>query len=97
MAGPDVAESNKPPLPPPVLTHLGRRKVWKSGGAGSNMVGMIYPLPGCDWVNWSVKNLGWAIPPPPARPGPARLLWTTYLNGNTVSNLLFVKEGFFSI
>jgi hypothetical protein len=22
MAGPDVAESNKPPLPPPALTHL---------------------------------------------------------------------------
>ena len=34
-----------------------RRKVWKSGGLHSNVVGIMCP-PGWDRVNWSAKNCG---------------------------------------
>ena len=64
ISWPDVAESNKPPLPPPVLTYLGRGKFWKSEGASSIMVSIIYPLPGYYWVNWSVKISGMGHSPP---------------------------------
>ena len=43
----------------------GHRKVWKSGGASSNMVGIICP-PGWERVNWSTKI--WGVPWPPPLP-----------------------------
>ena len=42
----------------------GRRKVWKSGGARSTVVGIICP-PGLDRVNCLAKNWGAKAPPAP--------------------------------
>ena len=44
----------------------GRRKVSKSGGAGSSVVGIISPTSlGLDRVNWSAKIWGCLAPPAP--------------------------------
>ena len=48
----------------------GRRKVWKSGGDRSTVVGIIC-TPGWDRVNCSAKNWGAQAPSAPSCDGPA--------------------------
>ena len=50
---------------PRILTQQGPRKVWKSGGASSNVIGIICQ-PGWDRVNWSANI--WDCHETPATP-----------------------------
>ena len=60
-------------FPMGVHTVQARRKVWKSGGAGSTVVGIIWP-PGWDRVNCSAQNWEGLNPPQlPACDSPAKL------------------------